>query len=85
MSARQVGVLLCLVGLLGAPCAHAFTWEPCDADKVPFTPDNVKLVPDPPVIGDSVTFNIAGNAGDRQRRTQGWRWRDDAICTGMHA
>jgi hypothetical protein len=53
-----------LVLLLSCFClgAHAFTWSACDADKVPFVPDNVLLVPDPPAAGGQVTFNIQGNA-----------------------
>lgn len=43
--------------------AHAFTWKACDVDKVPFVPDTVLLVPDPPAAGGQVTFNIQGNAG----------------------
>ena len=57
-------MLLVLLLLSGVLHAQAFKWEPCDADKVPFVPDNVALVPDPPVIGSQVTFNIKGsNAG----------------------
>jgi hypothetical protein len=41
---------------------QAFTWKACDEDKVPFVPDNVMLVPDPPAAGGQVTFNIKGNA-----------------------
>eukprot|EP00882_Tetradesmus_deserticola_P002861 GHRQ01003043.1.p1 GENE.GHRQ01003043.1~~GHRQ01003043.1.p1 ORF type:complete len:182 (+),score=52.28 GHRQ01003043.1:157-702(+) len=55
--------LLPLVLLLacGLNC-DAFTWEPCDADKVPFIPDHVDLVPDPPAAGGQVVFKIQGNA-----------------------
>lgn len=51
--------LLCIVN------AHAFTWTPCDVGKVPFTPDVVQLVPDPPAAGGQVAFKIGGNAGER--------------------
>lgn len=55
---RIVGILLaCLVSV------QAFTWTPCDVGKVPFTPDVVQLVPDPPAAGGQVTFKIGGNAG----------------------
>lgn len=43
---------------------QAFTWKACDEDKVPFIPDNVQLVPDPPAAGGQVSFNIKGNAGE---------------------
>lgn len=46
----------------------AFTWTPCDVDKVPFTPDVVQLVPDPPAAGGQVTFKISGNAGKGMQR-----------------
>lgn len=49
-------MLACLAG------ARAFTWTPCDVGKVPFTPDVVQLVPDPPAAGGQVTFKIGGNA-----------------------
>jgi hypothetical protein len=52
-----------VVGACTLPAAHAFTWQACDADKVPFVPDTVHLVPDPPAAGGQVTFNIQGNAG----------------------
>jgi hypothetical protein len=53
-----------LVALLAScTCVKAFTWTPCDADVVPFTPDHVDLVPDPPAAGGQVTFKIEGNAG----------------------
>lgn len=42
--------------------AKAFTWDPCDVGKVPFTPDVVQLVPDPPAAGGQVSFKISGNA-----------------------
>eukprot|EP00775_Hariotina_reticulata_P010842 gene10841-biopygen12781 len=53
-------VLLAL--LASCSCVKAFTWTPCDADVVPFTPDHVDLVPDPPAAGGQVTFKIEGNA-----------------------
>jgi len=68
---RRVVVLVALV--LVATGASAFTWTPCDKDVVPFTPDNVQLTPDPPVIGDSVTFSINGNAGEPPQRPAAWR------------
>jgi hypothetical protein len=61
-------VLLLLAGLLHA---QAFTWAPCDTDKVPFIPDNVALVPDPPVIGSQVTFNIKGSNSGRRMHHAG--------------
>lgn len=62
-SVRAV-LLLLSCSLLGQHGVHAFTWKPCDADQVPFIPDNVLLVPDPPAAGGQVTFNIQGNAGE---------------------
>jgi len=59
-------MLLILLLLSGVLHAQAFKWEPCDADKVPFVPDNVALVPDPPVIGSQVTFNIKGSNAVRE-------------------
>ncbi|KAF8069539.1 npc-2 [Scenedesmus sp. PABB004] len=57
---RGLLAAVALVAALGG--ASAFTWTPCDADKVPFTPDVVQLTPDPPQAGGSVTFVIKGNA-----------------------
>lgn len=65
--------MVLLLALLSCCClgaVDAFTWKACDVDKVPFVPDNVLLVPDPPAAGGQVTFNIQGNAG-------GW------CCTGV--
>lgn len=59
----RVVVAFVLLGCLGLG-AQAFTWKACDVDKVPFVPDNVLLVPDPPAAGGQVTFNIQGNAGE---------------------
>jgi hypothetical protein len=53
----SVLLLVCLLS------CSAFTWEPCDADKVPFIPDHVDLLPDPPAAGGQVVFKIQGNAG----------------------
>lgn len=62
MRSRVVALLLLSCFCLGA---QAFTWKACDEDKVPFVPDNVLLVPDPPAAGGQVTFNIKGNAGEQ--------------------
>eukprot|EP00877_Chromochloris_zofingiensis_P009375 jgi/Chrzof1/4691/Cz14g23010.t1 len=58
---QRLAALFCCLVTLAVGC-EAFTWKPCDADKVPFIPDTVQLIPDPPVIGNTVTFNIKGNA-----------------------
>lgn len=60
---QRLAALFCCLVTLAVGC-EAFTWKPCDADKVPFIPDTVQLIPDPPVIGNTVTFNIKGNAGE---------------------
>jgi hypothetical protein len=57
-------MLTCLLLLVSALSCSGFTWEPCDADKVPFIPDHVDLVPDPPAAGGQVVFKIQGNAGN---------------------
>jgi hypothetical protein len=63
-SSMRTPGLLYWVLLLGCVLScRAFTWEPCDADKVPFIPDHVDLVPDPPAAGGQVVFKIQGNAG----------------------
>lgn len=63
MSSMRTPALLSWVLLLGCVLScRAFTWEPCDADKVPFIPDHVDLVPDPPAAGGQVVFKIKGNA-----------------------
>lgn len=71
-------LLLLSCSLLGEHGAHAFTWKPCDADQVPFIPDNVLLVPDPPAAGGQVTFNIKGNAGELAptHACATWTWLD---------
>lgn len=64
-AAAAVVALGCVLLLACTPQpAHAFTWQACDVDKVPFVPDTVLLVPDPPAAGGQVTFNIQGNAGE---------------------
>ena len=84
------GALLLILALAAAGSASAFTWEACDADKVPFIPDAVALDPDPPIIGGSVVFNIKGNAGERgqQRRASTRRMASCAcrdVCAHVHA
>lgn len=51
--------------LLGASFARSqspFSWRGCDKASVPFTPKEVNLSPDPPVIGKEVFFTIKGDA-----------------------
>jgi hypothetical protein len=60
---RSAGLLSSVLFLACVLSCSAFTWEPCDADKVPFIPDHVDLVPDPPAAGGQVVFKIQGNAG----------------------
>ncbi|KXZ50044.1 hypothetical protein GPECTOR_18g25 [Gonium pectorale] len=39
------------------------TWAPCDTGLTSFTPSDVNLTPDPPVIGSPATFTIIGTIG----------------------
>lgn len=59
---KSLGLFLVVLGCLVS--CRAFTWEPCDVGKIPFIPDQVQLVPDPPAAGGQVTFKIQGNAGE---------------------
>ncbi|GFR48720.1 hypothetical protein Agub_g10677 [Astrephomene gubernaculifera] len=40
--------------------ADKMSWSACDAGLTSFTPDEVTLTPDPPVIGSPATFVISG-------------------------
>ncbi|GBF99574.1 hypothetical protein Rsub_12199 [Raphidocelis subcapitata] len=57
-------VLAALLALACPRAARAFTWEACDADAAPFKASEVLLAPDPPRIGEQVTFTIKA-AADR--------------------
>ena len=59
----SLALIMCVVGV-----AQGFTWDPCDVGKVPFTPAEVLLTPDPPAAGGSVTFKIKGDAGAARRQ-----------------
>mmetsp|Transcript_6120 Transcript_6120/g.17089 ORF Transcript_6120/g.17089 Transcript_6120/m.17089 type:complete len:169 (-) Transcript_6120:173-679(-) len=54
------GMLLCVVLALAAGGAHGSpSWKPCGPQKY-FDTRDVQILPDPPVTGEDITFNIWG-------------------------